>query len=350
MHCIGIDCRFAGTQTGLGRYTRELVSHLLLRRDAFHYALFVPPEPQAWIPQNYGSAYSLHPVPFSHYSLAEQTRFPSLIKKAAVDLFFSPHFNVPLFCPAPTVVTIHDLILHRYPNDASVLRQLAYRFLFRQAVSRSQRVIAVSGFTASELRSFYGPRVQPKLSVIAEAVPPSFSRRSPEECRAVIERTGIAHPFYLYVGNAKEHKNVQMLIDAFAALQDPEKELVLVTGGKEAGKLTLRPGVRLIPSISDDDLPALYTSALCFVSASLYEGFGLPLLEAHACGCPGIVTNRASFPEIAPPGTTLCEPSVDAFARAMQAPPQWQPATTTRTWADAAAETVDVFRSAVKGV
>ena len=107
-------------------------------------------------------------------------------------------------------------------------------------------------------------------------------------------------------------------------------------------------GVRVLSAVPDEDLPALYGGALCFVSASLYEGFGLPLLESHACGCPAIVSNIAAFPEIAPPGTRLVEPTVRSFAAAMQDPPSWEPlAHPARTWADAAAETASAFRAAM---
>ncbi len=350
MQSIGIDCRFAGTHSGLGRYTRELVSALLGRRDGIHYVLFVRSGDEAWLKRDFGSSVTVNVFDCDHYSLSEQLRFPGVIRAAGIDLLFSPHFNVPFLSCAPVVVTAHDLILHRYPNDAQFFKQLAYRALFRRAITKAERVIAVSAFTAKELSSVYGRSVTRKLSVIHEAVSPHFSKRHPLDCAEILRKYNLTQPYFLYVGNAKEHKNVKMLLVAFAALNDPAKQLVLVTDGKELAALHPGPGVRVLKNVPEDDLPFLYSSARCFVSPSLYEGFGLPLLEAHACGCPGIVLNRSSYPEIAPPGTALIDTSVEAMAAALASPPAWQGPSTTRTWADVAAETAALFLDVLKRV
>jgi glycosyltransferase involved in cell wall biosynthesis len=198
---IGIDCRFAGTNSGLGRYTRELTAALQKRNDGIEYVLFGNDN-----------------APFPHYSLREQTSFPGIIKKSGVDLFFAPHFNVPLLCPVPFVTTIHDLILHRYPNQASSTKRLAYRAVMRHTVRKAQSLIAVSQFTADELTSVYGKDVKKKISVIHEAVSDEFIKKSAAACSPTLNRFGLKKPFFLYVGNAKQHKNVQMLIDAYRSL------------------------------------------------------------------------------------------------------------------------------------
>ncbi len=344
MQTIGIDCRFAALHSGLGRYTRELVTHLLRRKDSVQYVLFVRSAEEDWIPRDFGSSFSLQTFDCDHYTMSEQVRFPRMLTSAGIDLLFSPHFNVPFFSSIPTVVTVHDLILHRYPNEANIVKQLAYRLLFRRAITHASSVIAVSSFTAKELSGVYGRNVTRKLSVIPEAVSGHFHPRSSEECIPVLERHGIRQPFFLYVGNAKEHKNVRMLLAAFGQLDDPALLLVLVTDGKETASLPIGRNVRLLRHVPEDDLPFLYSAARCFVSASLYEGFGLPLLEAHACGCPGVVLNRSSFPEIAPPGTALIDSSLDAFVQAMRTPPHWQGPVSARTWADVAEETAGVLK------
>ncbi len=350
MHVVGIDCRFAATNSGIGRYTRELTTRLLRRADGLRYVLFVWAAREAWIPGAASGAFSVREADIPHYSVAEHVRLPRVIKSAGIDLLFSPHFNVPVLLRVPTVVTLHDLILHRYPNSASVARQAAYRLLLGRSLSRAQRIIAVSGFTAREALAAYGPRVEKKLVVIHEGVGEEFAPRPPEVCAPVLAAHGIRSPFFLYVGNAKQHKNVQMLIDAFADLHDPESQLVLVTGGREASSLRLEAGVRLLPSVSDAELPALYSSARCFVSASLYEGFGLPLLEAHACGCPGIVTDCGSFPEIAPSGTVVLPPERGAFRAALASPPPRPSAIVVPSWDEAAARTAAVFHEALRGL
>ena len=350
MQSIGIDCRFAGSHSGLGRYTRELVTSLLERHDGIHYTLFVRSGDEAWLKKDFGSSFSINVFDCDHYSLREQLQFPGIIRTAGIELLFSPHFNVPFLSRVPVVVTVHDLILHRYPNDAQFLKQLAYRALFRRAITRALRVIAVSAFTARELSSVYGRRVTRKLSVIHEAVSQHFSKRHPLDCAEVLQRHGVRQPYFLYVGNAKEHKNVTMLLAAFAMLDDTGKQLVMVSGGKELAALQPGRGVTVLQDVPEDDLPFLYSSARAFVSPSLYEGFGLPLLEAHACGCPGIVLNRSSYPEIAPPGTALIDTSVEALADALRSPPVWQGPTSQRSWADVAAETAVIFHETLKRV
>ena len=131
---IGIDCRFAASHSGLGRYTRELVPALLERGGA-HYALFVRSESEAWIPRVRSvllAACGAVPALLR----AGAGALSGLIRRAGIDLLFSPHFNVPLLCPVPFVTTIHDLILHRYPNNAGPWKQAAYRLLLHNAVSR----------------------------------------------------------------------------------------------------------------------------------------------------------------------------------------------------------------------
>ncbi len=343
MRRIGIDCRFAATNSGLGRYTRELVTHLLTRDDGCEYVLFTDGDTN-WIPFSAAHVTCLE-VAFPHYSFAEQYRFPRFLRRSGIDLLFSPHFNVPFFCPVPFVVTIHDLILHHFPNQASLRKRSGYKILMRRVLHRARHIIAVSDFTARDITDFYGPRMAKKITVIHEGVSESFSPRGEAEKNAVMRKYDIHPPFLLYVGNAKEHKNVQMLIDAFQSFPPSDLSLLLVTGGKETGTLTIASKrVRLLPGLAEEDLPALYSAARCFVSASLYEGFGLPLLEAAACGCPAIVTDGGAFREIAPPGTVLIPPLASAFAQAFMHLPSPPERVVLLSWDEAAAKTADILR------
>lgn len=344
MRTIGIDCRFASTKTGLGRYTREIVTHLLKRNDSVQYVLFVSSPDPAWLPKQSLTPYSLFPTPFRHYSLSEQLKFPGVIRRSGIDLLFAPHFNVPLLCPVPFVATIHDVILHRYPNSASGLRRRAYAALMRQTVKNARALIAVSRFTAEEIVRMFGKDAHKKITVIYEAVSPEFVRKSATACGPVLKKYGLGKPFFLYVGNAKEHKNVQMLIEAYRSLGTTETELVLVTDGKEAEALRLTDGVRIVRDVPEADLSCLYYFALAFVTASLYEGFGLPVLEAQASGCPIIVTNTGALPEIAPEGARIVEPTVEEIADALRDPPQPPDMGKMRTWGEVAEETFGVLK------
>lgn len=345
---IVIDCRFAAGHSGLGRYTRELVRELVRRPgQGVEYALALKPGDGEWIPEDADGVRVLR-IDAPHYSLAEQTRLPALLKDAKADLLFSPHFNVPLRCPVPFVATVHDLILHAYPNQAGLAKQAAYRLLMRHAVRFSAAVITVSAFVAGELERVYGARLSRKLAVVTEGVNPSFAPRPAAEIAQLRLRLGLKKPFFLYVGNAKQHKNVQCLLDAWRLLGDASKELVLVTGGPEARALALPAGARLVTGIDDADLPALYGAAEALVTASLHEGFCLPVAEAAACGCPVIASNRTAIPEVAPAGSILLEPAPEAFAAAMRGPLPVRMPAPPRPWSASAARTEEILLGALR--
>ena len=316
---IGIDCRFAATNSGIGRYTRELVKHLLQRNDPWEYVLFTVQDAQTGLEEILNEKRVTHfPFPISYYSLKEHFLFPHALRKSGISLLHSPHFNVPLFCGVPFIATIHDLILHKFPNEASLPKRLAYRMLMRNTVRSAQHLIVVSNATAEDVKETYGERIHAKISVIHEGIGEEFCPASEEEKERVRNHYRLPAQFFLYVGAAKEHKNVQMLIDAC-----PENQvLVLVTGGKEAEKLKLKSNVTILSAVSDEDLPALYSSARCLISPSLAEGFNFPVLEALSSGCPVIATNRGSTPEVVGKFATLIEPTLDALRRAMENPPQ----------------------------
>ncbi len=344
MKTILIDCRFAATKSGLGSYTRELVTHLLARDLPFQVKLLTRSAHESWIPKGY------RPLVFDvpHYSIKEQLQFQSVLSEAEPHLLFSPHFNVPLFSSVPYVVTIHDLILHRYPNQASAPKQLAYRFLIAQAIRRARSVITISQFVRGEICTRYGSNVAKKMAVIREGVSEAYVPQAPEVVHAFQKKYGIDRPYFLYVGNAKEHKNVQMLIDAYEALRSPDKDFLLLTGGPEASNLRVPRGVRFLQNIPAEEMPALYSAAYCTLTASLYEGYCLPVAEALACGCPVIAANRTAIPEAAQGKATLIEPTKGAFMQAMAAPLSPREPYAAETWAHAAEETASHLARALQ--
>lgn len=339
---VGIDCRFGGTISGLGSYTRALVTHMVRRKDPIRYTLFVRSADEEWTRSLIGSpaACRLQPVACPHYSFSEQMLFPLIMRRASIDLLFALHFNVPFACPVPFVATIHDLILHRYPNNASFGKRIAYRAVMRHTVARAHSLIAVSRFVLREVEETYGKRAARKTVVISEGVDARFFRRSAREREGVLQKYGIRRSFFLYVGNAKEHKNVPLLLTAFRELRSPEKILVLVTAGREAGWLEGGEGVLCLSGVSDDELPALYSAADAFVTASLYEGFCLPIAEARACGCPVIALKRGVMPEVIGKDGVLTEATAEALTRALRSSPPSAGERWTRGWEEVAEETV----------
>lgn len=350
MQMIAIDCRFASTNGGLGRYTRELVLHLLARKDPFRFLLLVSPEASDWVrglpcPETV----LVRTVDAAHYSFKEQWVIPAILRRERANLFFSPHFNVPYVCPVPFVATIHDLILHRFPNAAPFWKRTAYRILMRRTVRRARTVISVSAFVRDEILAAYGEGAAKKTIVIHEGVSPQFAPRSSQEQLHVRRRYGLPPSFFLYIGNAKEHKNVPLLLKAFAALGETSPALVLVCGGREARGLRLPPRAVLLPFVDDADLPAVYSAARAFVTASAYEGFCLPVAEALACGCPVIAPNEGPFLDVTQGKAHLIESSREAWTRALLDPPESPQEFRSPSWAEAAGQTIDVFRQTLHG-
>lgn len=347
MKTLGIDCRFASHHAGLGRYTRELVSSLLSIAPAdLQIVLFVRNRQEGWLATLPPGRARIVTANFAHYSWGEQVWFPRIITQSGASLFFSPHFNVPFFCPLPFVVTVHDLILHHFPNQASLLKQMAYRVLLARAVRKAKKIIAVSTFTAQELGKFFGEGVLPKVQVITEGVSPLFHPRTAEESASVLALFGIEKPFFLYVGNAKEHKNLPLLLHAFERLNDPQASLVLVTSGVELERLKPLPAhVYVLESVIDHDLALLYSMAKAFVTPSLYEGFCLPIAEAEACGCPVIAVRATAIPETASPHARLVEPTTTAFVEAMRTPPSPLSPPPPKHWEDTARATLTLLLS-----
>ena len=295
---IGIDCRFAHLKIGLGRYTRNLVLNLAKRDDPWNYVLFLPKNADHGLTSTQSNRIIHYPLSIIHYSINEQIEFPKIIKESKIDLLHVPHFNAPLKCPVPFVVTIHDLILHHYPNQASLTKRIAYKMLMKHAVKKSAHIITVSNSTADDIAKTYGEDVRSKMSVTYEGVSSEFYPRSDEEIQNVREKYKLPERFLLYVGANKEHKNVQTLVEACSKNWD----LVSITGG----------------NVDDADLPTIYSAASCFILPSLYEGFGLPILEAMACGCPVVASNRTSIPEIAGGSAILVEPTVEGISNGIK--------------------------------
>jgi glycosyltransferase involved in cell wall biosynthesis len=312
---------------------------MIAQKRDFQPVLLVRSKSEQWIPPGT----EVVAADIAHYSLQEQAALPRIIAGAKADLLFSPHFNVPLSCPLPFLVTIHDLILHRYPNQASLPKRLAYRLLIKRSVRRAQSIIAVSKFVKDELLSEYGSDIAQRIAVIPEGVSARYRPQSAEKIQEIKDAYRLHHPFLLYVGNNKQHKNVRTLIDAFAASGLGETELIVVCDDSALEK-TLPSRVRMLSNVADADLPALYSAASAFVTASLYEGYCLPIAEALACGCPVIASNLSAIPETAHGKALLVDPTIDGFRRAFRSIPSRGEPFIVGTWEETAKRTIDILQ------
>jgi glycosyltransferase involved in cell wall biosynthesis len=304
---IGIDARL-WNQTGVGRYIRNLVWQLEKLDTKNEYILFFRKDEFETVAFNSKNFHKrLADIPW--HSVAEQTKFPRLLTQENLDLMHFPYFSVPVRYKGPYVVTVHDLILHHFPTGKASTKSpviywtkyIGYTFAIRAAIKHARQVITVSRTTKDEIIShFHVP--QEKISVTYEGVDAK-----------VIAGKGIkfstANKYFLYVGNAYPHKNLERLIIAFEKLQQatiPSIHLVFV--GKEdyfykrlkqfVKQRQLTSSVIFYENISDIDLSLLYQHAIALVLPSLMEGFGLPALEAMANNCLVIASDIPSLHEI----------------------------------------------------
>lgn len=312
---IGIDARFYGPiGKGLGRYTEKLITELerLSGNDEFY--IFLRREN---FNEYQPTSKRFHKVlaDFPWYGLREQVLWPWLLSRYRLDLMHFPHFNVPLLYRKPFVVTIHDLILFHFPTIKASelspflywLKYWVYRLVIAEAVRRARKIFAVSAFTEHDIKTVY-PRAAYKVQAILEAADSYCYWLTREECDAVMYQLGLTvsgetQPFVLSVGNAYPHKNLELLLDMARAFP----QYLFVCVGKEdffyarlkqlAAEERLG-NVRFVGFVSDRDLSALYRRARAYFFPSLYEGFGLPVLEAFGYGTPVVAARAGALPEI----------------------------------------------------
>lgn len=171
----------------------------------------------------------------------------------------------------------------------------------------------------------YGPRIASKTVITGEGVPETYAPRSSDEQDAIRQHYGLKRPFLLYVGNAKQHKNIAGLLSAFERASLPDTDLVLVASGKEADAFAWPTSVIRLHDVPDSDLPALYSAAAACVTMSRYEGYCLPLVEALACGCPIVAPALTAIPGVigtADGATLLPNLNPQTFAAAFRALPK----------------------------
>ena len=327
---IAIDAR-KFRDFGIGTYIRNLIQHLASLDRETEYLLFCRPQDRDAL-SGYGPNFQAVEVTARPYSLAEQFAIPMALRRERADLFHAPHYVLPPLVNCRTVVTIHDCIHLMFPEYLPGRWAYGYaRTSMWIATHKSNRVLTVSETSKLDiLRRF---RIPPnKITVVHNAIDDRFLEPpSDEEMERVRIRYQLRDPFALYVGNIKPHKNLERLIDAFDRVrkQPGHETLKLVIIGDEISKYQglrravhqhkLHKHVRFFGFVGMDTLSALYRLAGVFVFPSLYEGFGLPPLEAMASGTPVITSNVSSLPEVVGDAAILIDPyEADAIADAMR--------------------------------
>jgi len=307
---IAVDCREfqRGKITGIGRFLRNFISYAARARGGWRFILLGGPETE--IPAGLGPNVGAAVIDHRDARLWEQAGLPALLKRERCGLFFSPYYKTCLFTSVPSVVTIHDLTSLIYPGYCSF--PFFYRRLMRLYAGKAAAVMTDSLNSKKDIERILG--IDPdKISVVNGSVDRSFFYERMDTA-AVKSRYGIPGRYILCVGNSNPHKNLDGLVKAYAGLPEGiKKEYSLVLAG--AGQDALFPEHRTDAScivcghVADEDLPALYSGASLFVFPSFYEGFGLPPLEAMACGCPVASSSAACMPEILGDACVYFDPS-----------------------------------------
>ncbi len=351
---IGIDYTAAARQrAGIGRYTRELITALLTLESPYQYVIFAAMgglDPGCWeletgrlrassiqypassVEHRVSSRIQFRPLPLSDDWLARlwhRLRLPIPVEAITgpLDVFYSPDFALPpTRRTTRTLLTVHDLSFLRYP-DAFVPALLRYlERVVPRSISRADLVLADSAHTQSDIVSLLG--VSPdKIQVLYSGVDSRFRPQAePGEIERLQARYGLGGgPYVLSVGTLQPRKNYVRLIRAFSQLTNQPAHQLTIAGGRgwlyqkifaEAEQHGDR--VRILGFVDEADLPAVYRNAALFAFPSLYEGFGLPVLEAMACGVPVVCSNGSSLPEVAGDAALLVDPlNTDGLAEAM---------------------------------
>jgi glycosyltransferase involved in cell wall biosynthesis len=333
---VAIDIRRM-TEFGIGTYIRNVVRTLArLDRESQYFLIGLPAKVDECgpLPENF------HGVPLAdrENTLKGSFEFRAIVRRLHCDVVHIPHlFWIPRGLPCPYVLTVHDLLDHMSgARGRSSLRRSLHLQLTRRALRKAARVLAVSQFTKSEIaRTFAVP--DDRIEVVYNAIDERFlhGHATQADRELIAERYQVTYPFLLYAGAIRPHKNVVRTIEAFSALktelekehQLPDLKLIIIgddlSGHPGLRRTVVRSGVqndvRFLGFVPIEVLRIFYDVAKIFVFPSLYEGFGLPPLEAMAHGTPVVTSNTSSLPEVAGNAALLVNPeNVFEIQRALQ--------------------------------
>jgi len=234
----------------------------------------------------------------------EQLIWPWQNWRRRVDLLHSMAFVLPFMSTKPAVVTIYDLSFLHFPDNFPAAQRFYLTGQTRRSAQKARRIITISASGKQDVHQFFNIPLH-KIDVVYPGVDPMYRCLPENEVAAFRKKQGINGRFILHVGTLQPRKNIPVLLDAFAQLADPLLQLVLV-GGKgwqfdtifeRVRSLNLVDRVRFTGYVPDDELPLWYNAADLFVLPSRYEGFGMPIVEAMACGTPVIAADNSSLPE-----------------------------------------------------
>ena len=295
--------------SGIGRYYESLVKEMSLKGMKIYTSVPI------WLKddfeesfKNYRNIEAIY-VNYSKYSLKGFAMQSAILRKLEkkIDLFFYPHINLPMYIPKNTIITVHDLTPFTKFWDRNVFKKKYYKFIFERAINQCKGIIVISEATKKDLIKF-NKTVESKIKVIYEFIDDKFIESG--MIGSFQSKPLITCNYILFIGNRKKHKNLERLIYAFNKIKNQLKYKLVITGSKDKNnglkdgidlliqKLGLRNEIIELISPDDKTIINLYKNAQLFVLPSLYEGFGLPPLEAMACGCPVAVSDLSVLKEV----------------------------------------------------
>jgi glycosyltransferase involved in cell wall biosynthesis len=297
--------------SGIGVYTRKYID-FLLADNTINVGLIGKENelvPYFGLPQRWHLIEADIPI----YSVQEQVKLPLLIP--ACDLFWSPHYNIPLLPikAKKRLVTIPDVFHLAHLGSLTIAQRMYAKLVTNAAAWQSDKILTISTFSEREIVRYTGIK-EDKIKTIYLGLDRRLFRYIADEHiqQRVREQYQLPKRYILFVGNVKPNKNLRALINAFAKLAGTIPDVYLLIAGKKDGFITgdstlfaqieqndvLKKRIVFSGYVANEDLPVLYSMASVFAFPSLYEGFGFPPLEAMACQCPVVASDRASIPEI----------------------------------------------------
>ncbi len=314
---IAIDGNEANVnhQVGVSTYTLNLLRYFnKWSNNDLNFKIFLKDDPLPHLPKE--KDYFHYQVVRGNFLWSQFFLPLTLNFERNTDVFFSPAHYVPRFCPTPLVVTIHDLSYFYYPQE--FLKKDLYKLQnwTKYSVERAKKIIAVSKTTKKDLMKFY-QIPDGKIEVIYNGYEKLTQNNVKRLALNVIDKK-----YLLYVGTLQPRKNIPLLIKAFSSFKKNHPDFKLVIVGKkgwlydeifnETKKLGLENDVIFTDYVTDDELGALYRGAFCLVMPSLYEGFGIPILEAMSFNCPVISSFSSSLPEVGDDACLYFDPKSEA--------------------------------------
>ena len=317
---VAIDGRTATPHfPGIGRYVTNLVRSMAGAESGMSFSLIGDPSTRPH------PAFKVIPCGLSPFSLSQQWIVPGLLKRSGAAIYHSPYYLMPYRLPVPAVLTCYDFIPLIFPEYFTFRQRIIYRIANKLAFRSASTIISISETTKRDATRLFGIG-QDRIRAIPLGVDAHFTPASGPDADKVRAIYGLPGRYVLYVGTNKPHKNLARLVEAWGLAQrQAAQDHVLVVAGywderyPEARLLAAKsdfPGrVVFAGPVNDDHLPALYSGASLFVFPSLYEGFGLPVLEAMACGAPVACSSTNALAEVAGNAAFLFDP-LDSAAMA----------------------------------